>query len=885
VLSFGSRRGLRIAFLCALVPARSALAQGVATPVADSPAQPPVSAGPHALTPPSPLHRVQPAYPEGPAAGGVEGDVVLALSISAAGVVDHADVVDSKGPVLDTAAVNAAKQWTFAPATRGGHPIESHIHIRFHFEAPTPPPPPPPISAVPPTAVSVAPAPSAPAPGAAAAASVTEQPTEVVVAGHIQPRSRGTSDYQITVGQLAAVPRSNASDALKLAPGFLLTNEGGSGHAEQVFLRGFDAHEGQDLEFTVDGVPINDAGNYHGNGYADTHFIIPELIHSVRVLEGPYAPQQGNFAVAGSADYQLGLDKRGLTTEFTTGNFNTQRLLLLWGPNDAPSGTFAGAEFYTTDGYGTNRQAKRGTAIGQYELRLGEKSTLRVNATAYFTEYNSAGIVRNDDVARGTVGFYGTEDPNQTGNTASRASVSATYESRFQDIDISQQFFVIDRTMRLLENDTGFIEDTQRANETLHGQRGDLIDLQFSEVTLGGRGLARWHGTAFGQKQEFEGGYYARLDQTTSQQYRILAGGTDTPYRTDADYTSTLGDLGVYVDGNVHFARWLALRGGVRADAFLFNVLNNCAVTQVGNPNSSIPDVDLPCQSQSPSGVYREPFQRTATASGAIMPRGSIVVGPFEHFEFTASVGKGVRSVDPSDIAQGLATPFISVTSEDLGVAYTHDLTDTLGLTAKSAFFNTHVGQDLIFDPTAGRSTLSSGSSRTGWSGSMRLLGSFLDIAANATLVRAVFDDSGPCAPYCGLLVPYVPDLVLRADAAYFHNLPWKLDTKAIRATIAYGVSYVGRRPLPYGDVSDITFVSDASVGLGWSVWNVRLSGQNLFDSQYKLGEYNYASSFCTPGSGCAGRPTEPTLAPERSFTAGAPRQIMLSLSATLGGA
>ena len=60
-----------------------------------------------------------------------------------------------------------------------------------------------------------------------------------------------------------------------------------------MFLRGFDAHEGQDLEFSVDGVPINDAGNYHGNGYADTHFILPELIQSVRVLEGPYAPQQG----------------------------------------------------------------------------------------------------------------------------------------------------------------------------------------------------------------------------------------------------------------------------------------------------------------------------------------------------------------------------------------------------------------------------------------------------------------------------------------------------------------------------------------------------------------------------------------------------------------
>jgi hypothetical protein len=195
----------------------------------------------------------------------------------------------------------------------------------------------------------------------------------------------------------------------------------------------------------------------------------------------------------------------------------------------------------------------------------------------------------------------------------------------------------------------------------------------------------------------------------------------------------------------------------------------------------------------------------------------------------------------------------------------------------KSEFFQTHVGQDLIFDPTEGRNTLSSGSTRTGWSGAARAVGSFFDVAANATVVKAVFDTTGQCLPYCGLLVPYVPDFVLRGDAALFTDLPWHPANTPIRAVLGYGVSYVGRRPLPYGQVSDIIFVSDASLGFGWAVWNLRLSGQNLFDSKYKLGEYNYASNFqkYLPN---------PTLAPERSFTAGAPRTVVLMLSATLGG-
>jgi hypothetical protein len=56
----------------------------------------------------------------------------------------------------------------------------------------------------------------------------------------------------------------------------------------------------------------------------------------------------------------------------------------------------------------------------------------------------------------------------------------------------------------------------------------------------------------------------------------------------------------------------------------------------------------------------------------------------------------------------------------------------------------------------------------------------------------------------------------------------------------------------------------------------VRLSGQNIFDAKYRLGEYNYASDFHSA--------PEPTLVPQRHFTAGAPRTVFLSVSATLGG-
>src|SRR5262249_4184647 len=153
-----------------------------------------------------------------------------------------------------------------------------------------------------------------------------------------------------------------------LAPGILLTNEGGEGHPERIFLRGFDAREGQDIELGVGGVPVNESGNLHGNGFADLHFVIPELVESLRVLEGTFEPRQGNYAVAGSADYELGLADRGLIAKGSIGSFGTDRVAILFGPAGQSAHTFAGASLEKTDGYGQNRSAKSAAAMAQWEL-------------------------------------------------------------------------------------------------------------------------------------------------------------------------------------------------------------------------------------------------------------------------------------------------------------------------------------------------------------------------------------------------------------------------------------------------------------------------------------------------------------------------------------
>ena len=836
-------------------------------------AAPAVARAEPALVPPAVIERVDAITP--PEAGSLRAPVtvVLATEVDAEGAVTGCVVAESGGEPYDQAALAAMKRWRFRPAQREGKAIPSVIRVAFAFapattgggerprlEATAAPPVAPPV-----------PAPAPPAPPIAAPAGEIAPPPpgtlDVNVWGKITSRDRGASDYHIDVGALRLVPRANAADYLKLAPGILLTNEAGEGHAEQVFLRGFDAREGQDVEFSVDGVPANDSGNVHGNGYADTHFIIPELVQSLRVTEGPYSPYQGNYAVAGSADYHLGLESRGTTLKATAGSWGTERLLLLWGPPGASAGTFGGAEAYRTDGFGVSRAATRSSAIGQYEIGLPSGATLVIGGQAYATHYQSAGVIRQDDWQSGRVGFFGTEDPLQGGD-ASRFSVSATYDRRGEDSAFQQSLFLIRRDMRSREDFTGFLLDTQNELDTLHGQRGDLIDMSFGAWTLGGRGVGRWSGLLRGLRQSLDVGYFARADVTDATVYRNTVPG-DLPYKLETDLHSTITDVGLFADAALRPWRWLSLRGGVRVDTFSYDVLNLCAAQgDFDDPSRSRPPTNESCHDQVQFGAHREPVQRSSTGALKTMPRATVILGPIRHFDLSLSYGEGVRSIDPGYVSQNLDTPFASVRAYEAGLAYAHHL-GPVDLSARSVVFQTKVDRDLVFSETQGRNVLANGTTRTGWASSVRLLGSFFDEAANVTLVRPTFDDTH-------LQIPYVPTLVVREDVGLFHELPWKLRGEPTRASLGVGWTYVGRRALPYNQESDFISVVDLTAAVASRGWELSLAATNLLDERYRLGEFNYRSDFHSA--------PEPTLIAARHFTAGAPRGVFVSLAKSIGG-
>lgn len=97
-----------------------------------------------------------------------------------------------------------------------------------------------------------------------------------------------------------------------------------------------------------------------------------------------------------------------------------------------------------------------------------------------------------------------------------------------------------------------------------------------------------------------------------------------------------------------------------------------------------------------------------------------------------------------------------------------------------------------------------------------------------------------------------------------------------MRAALGGGITYVGPRALPYGQRSDDIFTIDASATLAWTNFELGVMATNLLNTQYRLGEYNFASDFHSQ--------PQPTLVPERAFTAGAPRGIFGTFGINFGG-
>jgi protein TonB len=83
-----------------------------------------------------PLVRIEPDYPARAAQRGIEGYVVVKFTITAAGTIKDATVVDAQPKdIFDSAAIEAVSRWKYKPKVLGGVPVErAGMQVRLAFQ-------------------------------------------------------------------------------------------------------------------------------------------------------------------------------------------------------------------------------------------------------------------------------------------------------------------------------------------------------------------------------------------------------------------------------------------------------------------------------------------------------------------------------------------------------------------------------------------------------------------------------------------------------------------------------------------------------------------------------------------------------------------------------
>lgn len=401
-------------------------------------------------------------------------------------------------------------------------------------------------------------------------------------------------------------PITNSQEILRLVPGLFIGQHAGGGKAEQIFLRGFDLDHGTDIRLTVDEMPVNMVSHAHGQGYADLHFVIPELVEGVDFAKGPYRTDKGNQATAGWANFRTRTALDRSFAKLEVGQYNTVRAvagLNLLGPNGifgndrnglASAGNqsaYVASEYSYSDSYFDNpQQFKRLNVLGKYHRHLAPNMNLTLTASTFWSRWNHSGQIPDRAVAEGLIGFFGAIDPTEGGAT-SRTNLNAQLVTVTpRNHAIKNQFYYSSYTFELYSNFTFFLRDSVNGDQIRQRERRNLFGYNGSYTIQSQVGRSRWTTTV---------GAQYRQDVTG-------AGGVPTELSYTKNRSETLGrvqygnvnelNAALYADELVHVSDRFTLNAGLRYDVFRSryeNLLQNPATTGVATQGILSPKLNL----------------------------------------------------------------------------------------------------------------------------------------------------------------------------------------------------------------------------------------------------------------------------------------------------
>ncbi|UCH65177.1 MAG: TonB-dependent receptor [Ignavibacterium sp.] len=393
---------------------------------------------------------------------------------------------------------------------------------------------------------------------------------EVTVTSKLDPNRIFT---KINLIDIELRPINSSQDVLRIVPGLFTAQHGGGGKAEQIFLRGFDNDHGTDIDVSVDGMPVNMVSHAHGQGYADLHFVIPEVIDFVNFNKGPYYTSRGNFNTSSYVDFKTktNIGKNILKVEAGTFNsFRTVAMVNILGKDVAEQNAYIAGEYFYTDGYfDLPQNFSRINLFAKYTGRISESNLLTISASNFSTKWDQSGQIPDRAITQYSwITRFGALDKTEGGNT-SRTNINTLINTNISStLFLSNKFFYSKLDFNLVSNFTFFFNDTTLGDQINQVEDRDIYGYKGTITHLGNIGSSNLKSNlAMGVRFDKVNGLALNntLDRNQLLQTRALGDVTET-------------NLFIYYNGLIQLSDKFSLDIGLRYDHFLFDYVDNTQI-------------------------------------------------------------------------------------------------------------------------------------------------------------------------------------------------------------------------------------------------------------------------------------------------------------------
>ncbi|MDJ0762093.1 MAG: TonB-dependent receptor [Myxococcota bacterium] len=638
---------------------------------------------------------------------------------------------------------------------------------------------------------------------------------ETVVTAQRPALSAGAESYKSE--EIASAHPSCADDVLRLVPGMIVVQHGAEGKGHQLFIRGFDAAHGSDVEVLLNGIGLNEPSQVHGNGYLDLYGIIPELITEMKVDKGPFLPWQASFATAGSVRFELGVPAElgsGLVRNHVSHRGHLRAVAVV-APQTANEHTFTGIEAVHDDGFGPDRRARRAALISGYGLQLGANDEIKALVMGQTAQFESPGALKLSDVEAGIMAFHSAYGPAGAGRS-DRGLLNISWDHEGETTKTALNAYAMVRRFSLTENYTGWL---------FYDDVGDRKQQAQSTQTVGVR---------FQMEQRFMtplpstmlAGLGWRLDVVDQVEQQVDAQGK--PWQTNRDLALSIQHVHVYAGWRLSPWRWIALLPSIRFD-LLYNDVQDKLLGQHGRDHQL-----------------------------AVSPRLALSLPLHNRLTLFGNYGRGFRPPEARAVVAGTQPPEDETLSQYTGGDPKISVCDSAAVgvqwrpldevQVKLAGFATWIAREMVFDHVANLNLERNRTRRIGVElSAFSKPTSWTTASAALTWVSARFSASGHP-------IPGVPTWMASGRIQLGRS-------RGPRGSVQ--VIWIGTRHLAHGATVNGYARLDADAGWRFEAFEITALIENLSDQNIMEGAYHYASHFNTVET--------PSAIPKIHYTAAAP--------------